>query len=94
MQCSLEELVVALADTLWKGKRNAALEKRSRRHRKPAFDDEVSNANVTPKAARDRNQFASRGGRGRKRLTRRSSGYAVVALCRWPRWTRSYYRAR
>jgi HD domain len=28
MQCSLEELVVALADTLWKGKRNAALEKR------------------------------------------------------------------
>ncbi|MBO0756421.1 MAG: HD domain-containing protein [Bradyrhizobiaceae bacterium] len=28
MQCSLEELVLALADTLWKGKRNAALEKR------------------------------------------------------------------
>jgi hypothetical protein len=28
MQSSLEELVVALADTLWKGKRNAALEKR------------------------------------------------------------------
>jgi hypothetical protein len=28
MRCSLEELVVALADTLWKGKRNAALEKR------------------------------------------------------------------
>jgi hypothetical protein len=28
MQCSLEELVVALADTLWKGKRDAALEKR------------------------------------------------------------------
>ena len=28
MPCSLEELVVALADTLWKGKRNAALEKR------------------------------------------------------------------
>jgi len=26
MQCSLEELVVALADTLWKGKRNVALE--------------------------------------------------------------------
>ena len=28
MQCSLEELIVALADTLWKGKRNASLEKR------------------------------------------------------------------
>jgi hypothetical protein len=28
MQCSLEELVVALADTLWKGQRNSALEKR------------------------------------------------------------------
>jgi HD domain len=28
MPCSLEELVVALADTLWKGKRNAVLEKR------------------------------------------------------------------
>ncbi len=28
MQCSLEELIVALADTLWKGKRNATLEKR------------------------------------------------------------------
>lgn len=27
MQCSLEELLVALADALWKGKRNAALEK-------------------------------------------------------------------
>lgn len=28
MQCSLEELLVALADSLWKGKRSAALEKR------------------------------------------------------------------
>jgi hypothetical protein len=28
MPCSLEELVVALADTLWKGRRNATLEKR------------------------------------------------------------------
>jgi HD superfamily phosphodiesterase len=28
MQCSLEELIVALADTLWKGKRNATLERR------------------------------------------------------------------
>jgi hypothetical protein len=28
MPCSLDELVVALADTLWKGKRHAALEKR------------------------------------------------------------------
>jgi hypothetical protein len=28
MQCSLEELIVALADTLWKGRRNASLEKR------------------------------------------------------------------
>jgi hypothetical protein len=27
MPCSLEELVVALADTLWKGKRDASLEK-------------------------------------------------------------------
>jgi hypothetical protein len=27
MRCSLDELVVALADTLWKGKRDAALEK-------------------------------------------------------------------
>jgi hypothetical protein len=29
MPCSLEELIVALADTLWKGKRNATLEKRA-----------------------------------------------------------------
>jgi hypothetical protein len=28
MPCSLEELVVALADTLWKGRRNETLEKR------------------------------------------------------------------
>jgi hypothetical protein len=28
MQCSFEELILALADTLWKGKRNAMLEKR------------------------------------------------------------------
>jgi hypothetical protein len=28
MPCSLEELVVALADTLWKGRRNGTLEKR------------------------------------------------------------------
>jgi hypothetical protein len=28
MPCSLEELLVALADSLWKGKRDAALEKR------------------------------------------------------------------
>jgi len=28
MACSLEELLVALADTLWKGKRDAELEKR------------------------------------------------------------------
>ena len=27
MRCSLEELVVALADTLWKGKRDAELER-------------------------------------------------------------------
>jgi hypothetical protein len=28
MPCSLEELLVALADTLWKGKRDGELEKR------------------------------------------------------------------
>ncbi len=28
MECSLEELVIALSDNLWKGKRNEALEKR------------------------------------------------------------------
>jgi hypothetical protein len=26
MECSLEEICIALADTLWKGKRNAQLE--------------------------------------------------------------------
>jgi len=29
MPCSLEELLVALADSLWKGKRNAVLEKQA-----------------------------------------------------------------